>query len=611
MLRTAAANWFELLTSREALVATLDCLAATGSVQLQAYSSSAMRLELPDLRTTLAEFETMSRRYAPLWPRPEPCAPDAAHDLLEAPRTALARLRAWGADAEPLVAELETVANQRTDARLLEALAREGGDALPRLDRLAAAGPMLAGRVYLLPADGSAQALPPAVLAQRVAGSDGVFLLAAGPVEDMAALDRGLVSRHARLVELPAGLPAGGPELAERLAARRADLDRREAAATAAIDALSARHELPAALGQLSLAAWLVSHVPELPVTEHFAWVTGWCSDPDDARLRAALDARGLDYLLRFTPAPEGCEAPTVLRNPRWARPFEVFAGLMGVPGTRDADPSMVVALIAPLMFGFMFGDVAQGLAVAAAGWVLRHRVPPLRLLLPGGVVAIGFGFAFGSVLGREDLLPALWVRPLEQPLLVLGTALAFGVVAITLGLALNALQCAWRGALGEWLAFDAGIALAYFGMVGTALDPRALWALPAGIAWAVAGPGLIAPRDRLGAAGHAAGEALERLLQVGVNTVSFVRVGAFALAHAGLCAAVVGMAEAAGPAYWPVLLLGNAAIVALEGLVVSIQTTRLILFEFFIRFLTARGRPFEPLAAHRPTPDTQPRTTP
>ena len=431
MLRTAAANWFELLTSREGLVATLDCLAATGSVQLQAYSNSAMRIELPDLRTTLAEFETLSRRYAPLWPRPQPCAPDAAHDLLEAPRAALARLRAWSAEAEPLVAELEVVANQRTDARLLEALAAEGGDALPRLDRLAAAGPMLAGRVYLLQADGAAQALPPAVLSQRVAASDGVFLLAAGPADDMAALDRSLVSRHARLVELPAGLPAGGTELAERLAARRADLDRREAAASAAIDALSVRHGLAAALGQLSLAAWLVSHVPELPVTEHFAWVTGWCADPDDARLRGALDARGLDYLLRFTPAPEGCVAPTVLRNPRWARPFEVFAGLMGVPGTRDADPSMVVALIAPLMFGYMFGDVAQGLAVATAGWVLRHRVPPLRLLLPGGVVAIGFGFAFGSVLGREDLLPALWVRPLEQPLLVLGTALAFGVVAI------------------------------------------------------------------------------------------------------------------------------------------------------------------------------------
>ena len=108
--------------------------------------------------------------------------------------------------------------------------------------------------------------------------------------------------------------------------------------------------------------------------------------------------------------------------------------------------------------------------------------------------------------------------------------------------------------------------------------------------------PRLIASRDRLGAVGRAAGEVAERMLQLGVNTVSFVRVGAFALAHCGLCTAVVGMAEAAGPGYWPVLIIGNAAIVTLEGLVVSIQTTRLILFEFFIRFLTARGRPFEPL---------------
>ena len=123
MLRTAAANWFELLTSREGLVASLDCLAATGSVQLQAYSSSAMRLELPDLRTTLAEFETLSRRYALLWPRPQPRAPGAAHDLLEAPRAALGRLRAWSAEAEPLVAELYLVAKQRTEIYILAVLA--------------------------------------------------------------------------------------------------------------------------------------------------------------------------------------------------------------------------------------------------------------------------------------------------------------------------------------------------------------------------------------------------------------------------------------------------------------------------------------------------------
>ncbi|MDQ1309335.1 MAG: ATPase, partial [Pseudomonadota bacterium] len=56
MLRPASANWFELLTSREELGAVLDCLAATGSVQLQAYSRSESRLALPDLRTTLADY---------------------------------------------------------------------------------------------------------------------------------------------------------------------------------------------------------------------------------------------------------------------------------------------------------------------------------------------------------------------------------------------------------------------------------------------------------------------------------------------------------------------------------------------------------------------------
>ena len=227
----------------------------------------------------------------------------------------------------------------------------------------------------------------------------------------------------------------------------------------------------------------------------------------------------------------------------------------MGVPGTRDADPSVVVALLAPLMFGYMFGDVLQGLAVAVGGFVLRNRLPALRVLVPGGIVAIAFGFAFGSVFAREDLIPALWVRPLEQPLLVLGTALAFGAVVLTVGQLLNALQYFWRGEFLRWLATEAGTLFAYLGLVGTAFDARALWGLPIGLVWAIAGPALVTKQDRFGAVGQAVGEVAERMLQLGVNTVSFVRVGAFALAHAGLCTAVVGMAEAAGPGYWPVLL--------------------------------------------------------
>ena len=44
--------------------------------------------------------------------------------------------------------------------------------------------------------------------------------------------------------------------------------------------------------------------------------------------------------------------------------------------------------------------------------------------------------------------------------------------------------------------------------------------------------------------------------------------------------------------------MAGNVIVIVLETLVVSIQTTRLVLFEFFTRFFRAEGREFRPLAA-------------
>jgi V/A-type H+-transporting ATPase subunit I len=600
-LRTAPASWFELLTSREELGAVLDALASTGAVQLQAYSRPESKLALPDLKLLLTDYEALARRYGHHWPRPAPSRPGPEHALLEAPREALERTRAWTKAADPLIAELEALAQEREDVALLADLAARTGEARIRLDRVATAGPLLAGRAYLLPQDALPQALPANVLLQSVPTGESRLLIAVGPVDEVAALDQSVAARRGRSLALPPDLPADPDDLPRHLEARRAALDARERAARAGLDELARRHELPAALGELGLAAWLVANVPELPVTEHFAWVTGWCADPDDARLRSALDARSLHYLLRLMPAPEDAVPPSVLRNPRWARPFEVFAGLMGVPAAREADPSVVVAFVAPLMFGYMFGDVGQGLVLTIAGLVLRKRLPALGLLVPGGIVAMAFGFAFGSVFAREDLIAPLWLHPLEKPLVVLGVALGFGVLVILAGLVLDALQFFWRGEFRRWLVCEAGLVLAYVGIVGLARDARMLWALPAGYAWMLVGHAWSASGDRLAAAGRAAGTAVEKLLQLGVNTVSFVRVGAFALAHAGLCSAVVGIAEATGAGYWPALLIGNAAIIALEGLVVGIQTTRLILFEFFIRFLSARGRPFRPLPPPAP----------
>src|SRR5690606_36549292 len=141
------------------------------------------------------------------------------------------------------------------------------------------------------------------------------------------------------------------------------------------------------------------------------------------------------------------------------------------------------------------------------------------------------------------------------------------------------------------------GLVLAYLGLPAAVIEPAAAWLALAGAMWFAAGSAATARGSRAAAAFAGLAHFVEQALQLLVNTVSFARVGAFALAHAGLSVAVTGVAEASGTiGYWFVLVLGNLLILVLEGLVVGIQTTRLLLFEFFVRFLEGTGRAFRPL---------------
>jgi V/A-type H+-transporting ATPase subunit I len=313
----------------------------------------------------------------------------------------------------------------------------------------------------------------------------------------------------------------------------------------------------------------------------------------------------GIKGLLQLTQAPAGYEAPLLLKNPRWMRPFEIFTEMLGIPAAGEADPTRVVAIATPLMFGYMFGDVGHGAVLLIAGFMLRQRYPVLRLLIYGGAMSIVFGFAFGSVFALESIIEPFWVHPIEEPVLMLLVPMAGGAVLLLIGMCLDALQSYWQRKGRYWWQTGAGLMLCYVTLLGSIREPRLLWLSLIGAIWFVAGHALVSPGRRLRAAGTAAAEFVESALQLIVNTVSFVRIGAFALAHAGLSMAVVGLSDAADSIVLTVivLVLGNVLIIALEGLVVSIQTARLVLFEFFIRFLHAEGRPFRPLTPLTTTP--------
>ncbi len=81
-------------------------------------------------------------------------------------------------------------------------------------------------------------------------------------------------------------------------------------------------------------------------------------------------------------------------------------------------------------------------------------------------------------------------------------------------------------------------------------------------------------------------------------NTVSFIRLGAFAIAHAGIGAVIVALAAAASGAPAAavlILVVGNGLVIALEGLVAGIQALRLDYYELFSKFFQGNGMPFRP----------------
>jgi V/A-type H+-transporting ATPase subunit I len=418
--------------------------------------------------------------------------------------------------------------------------------------------------------------------------------LAVGSATQLLALSQLTAAAKGHWHAPPAWLQCDPATHLAAAAARLAALDVEARQLRELLAALAAEHALHRALADARRLHWVLDNVHGLEAGEWLTWIVGWTST-GAATLEAAVERAGARALLRLGEAPREAAPPMLLANPAWARPFEVFARALGMPSRTEADPSALLAIAVPLMFGYMFGDVGQGLVIAAAGFALRKRFALARLFIAGGLAAAFFGWVFGSVFSLHLLHP-LWLAPLADPLAVLVAPLYGGAALLALGLALSALQAHWRGELSVWLITDAGYVLCYLALVAALLVPQALWVAAGGAALFCLGHA--AHQRRATAALAAVGELVERLLQVLINTLSFARVGAFALAHAGLSSAIAALMAAAPNAFVATLVVvaGNAVVIVLEGLVVSIQTTRLVLFEFFARFLSGQGRVFRPL---------------
>lgn len=320
-------------------------------------------------------------------------------------------------------------------------------------------------------------------------------------------------------------------------------------------------------------------------------------------------------------------EPPTKLKNPRFFKPFEMFIRMYGLPAHNEIDPTIFVALTYTFIFGAMFGDVGQGLCLFIGG-ALLYKLKKINLagiISIAGIFSTFFGFMFGSVFGFEDIIEARWIRPISHmttlPFIgklntVFIVAIAFGMGIILLSMIFHIIN-AKKAHDTEALLDQNGIAgLVFYGsvvlsvvlfMTGNKLPGTIVLIVMFGIPLL-----LMLFKEPLTAklekrAEHseegkvmfvvqAVFEMFETLLSYFSNTLSFVRIGAFAVSHAAMMEVVLMLAGAeTGNPNWVVVVGGNLFVCGMEGLIVGIQVLRLEYYEMFSRFYKGTGREFKP----------------
>lgn len=328
---------------------------------------------------------------------------------------------------------------------------------------------------------------------------------------------------------------------------------------------------------------------------------------------------------------------PTRLKNNWFSRPFEMYVSMYGLPAYKDIDPTSFVAITYSILFGIMFGDLGQGLVVCLVGFLLyKFKKMPLGAILQRcGVFSMIFGFLYGSVFGYEELLNPVYHamglagKPLEvlspesTNFILLGS-IALGVFLILCALVYGMISKARRGYKGELFFSANGLAgfVFYAAIVGGAaallLLNRNLFT-PIFIVIGIVIPFLMMyfaePLSHLvkthklhledGVGGTLVNgffEMFDVLLTFASNTMSFLRIGGFVLAHAGMMSVVMTLAEMVGAGAAPVVvIIGNIFVMGMEGLIVGIQALRLEFYEMFSRFFDADGTPFAPLKLRTP----------
>lgn len=489
-------------------------------------------------------------------------------------------------------------------------------------------------------------------------GNDSSHILVASSKKGRFALDAELKNHNFVELEVPAEFK-GVPESALKgLEQKKAEADKNleELITEKSNFAETHRAQIEKLLGSFTIAVQIEDVTRRLESTELVYRITGWIPASETENYMKGLDelTEGRIAIRAYEPfevpsVMSGKEqVPVKLKHGKFVKSFERMIFSYGSPVYGAIDPTPFVAVFFTILFGIMFGDFGQGLFFVLFGILMLcnvikvgawNKFAPIFMAI--GISSSIMGLLTGEFFGTETVLEpfAEWVTGLfgtpRAPILklmpsadpksiyvmfgVFGVAVAIGFVINTCGLVLNIINNLGRKRYAEALLGKNGLAGAVFFWYVIALVLRIVLAKHAVAAYdviiilvslffaAFAEPFERAlnhekPLFENGFGTYVISGAVELIEVVSgylSNTVSFVRVGAFALSHAVLNFTILTLTEmVGGPRSIGgiiVLIAGNALIIVLEGMIVAIQVIRLQYYEFFSKFFHETGKEFKP----------------
>jgi len=237
------------------------------------------------------------------------------------------------------------------------------------------------------------------------------------PLENVAEVDRIFQSLMWERLHLPdaTGTPAEQCAVMEQ---RVAQLRQEAAQADSEVTALWEEHKCSCSLLYRLLEGRNSSFELRRSVAKYKHgdefFLAGWVTAADSADMRRRMDeVDGIDCKIERPDAAEGHSPPVRLKNRAFARPFEFYVSMYGLPEYGETDPTPFVAITYFLLFGMMFADVGQGLVLSLVGWLFMWKLKGMelgRIISLCGISSAFFGVLLGSVFGFEHWLDGFWL---------------------------------------------------------------------------------------------------------------------------------------------------------------------------------------------------------